>query len=627
MCGIVGVVEFKNSIRENDLKEMTQTLTHRGPNDTGIDIYNNNYCSIGFGQTRLSIIDTTSAGHQPMNYEHLSIVFNGEVYNYKEIRKELISLGHNFVSNSDTEVVLHSFLEWKKKCVGKFIGMYAFAILDKSDKKIYLFKDRAGVKPLYYYFKNDVFMFSSELKTFHKYSKFIKEINENAVQQYINFGFVPSPNCIFKFCNKLDGGFLLVFDLKKKTKKLEKYWDVNTFYQLPRLDISFENAKTELKNILESACNYRMVSDVPVGVFLSGGYDSTAVAAILQKDLSTKLKTFTIGFNEGNNEAVYAKQIANYLGTDHSEFYCDAKDAQQILYQLPEFYDEPFADSSAIPTILVSKLAVKKVTVALSADGGDETFAGYNHYKKFNKILKSINKTPKRLKSKLRGLIHLICKLPINNKLNNKLNVLLKLLHSNDSLLPSTLYSIFYQLNDELKNNLFIKKNYDNKRIFNDEFSGFSDDISLALANDYKFYLQNDILTKVDRATMSVSLEGREPLLDHRIIEFAAQLPLKYKYGKSQKYILKDIVHDYVPKDLMDRPKSGFSIPLENWMKNDMKEFVNDNLSYQNIKSMGLLNTNFVQKYKEDFFNNDKSSDPTVVWRLLQFQLWNEKWM
>ena len=627
MCGIVGVVEFKNSISKNELKEMTKTLTHRGPNDTGIDIYNNTNFNIGFGQTRLSIIDITSAGHQPMNYKHLSIVFNGEVYNYKEIRKELISLGHNFISNSDTEVVLHSFLEWGKKCVLKFIGMFAFAILDRSIQKIILFKDRAGIKPLYYYFKNDVFMFSSELKAFHKHSKFIKELNNNAVQQYMDFGFVPSPNCIFNFCNKLNGGCLLVFDLKNKSKLVEKYWDVNSYYQLPRLDISYENAKIELKKILKSAFNYRMVSDVPVGVFLSGGYDSSAVAAILQNGLSSKLKTFTIGFNDGNNEAVYAKQIANYLGTDHSEFYCDTKNAQEILHQLPEYYDEPFADSSAIPTILVSKLAVKSVTVALSADGGDETFAGYDHYKKFNRILNIINKIPKQFRIYLISLIHFNLKLPISYRIKQKLNISLKLLNSNDSHLPSTLYAVFYQLRTELKNNLFKNEIYDDKKIYNNTCSGFSDNTSLSLANDYKFYLQNDILTKVDRATMSVSLEGREPLLDHRIIEFAAQLPLEFKYGKSQKYILKDIVHDYIPKKLMDRPKSGFSIPLDNWIKNDMSEYVKDNLSNENIKSMNLFNSKFIQNYKEDFFNNNKIENSTVIWRLLQFQLWHKKWM
>ena len=627
MCGIVGIVDYQNNVCENELEVMTKTLVHRGPDNCGTQIYNNSNFSVGFGHTRLSVIDISSSGHQPMNFKHLTIVYNGEIYNYKEIKKKLMSLGHHFVSETDTEVVLHAFHEWGIKCLKKFIGMFAFAIFDKKNNKIFLIKDRAGVKPLFYYFNNNIFMFSSELKTFHKSSKFNKQIDENSVKEYIKYGFIPSPNCIYKFCNKVDGATYLVFDLENKTKIIKKYWDVNKFYNLPILNIPYHEAKVELKNIIKSSYNYRMISDVPVGIFLSGGYDSVSIAAILQKQSSTKLKTFSIGFKNKNNEAIHAKKIANFLETDHTEYYCRADDVQQILYNLPEIYDEPFDDSSAIPTILVSKLAAQSVKVALSGDGGDEVFGGYNHYIKFRKILNVLNKTPKKLKNYLMKFIPFILKLQVSHNFRNKLNKILILLDKDKTILPSILYSIFYEIDIELKNNFIKNQTNSYSEIFKNELSNFNNDISLPMAYDYKFYLQNDILTKVDRATMSVSIEGREPLLDHRLIEFAAQLPSKFKINNnSQKFIFKDIVHEYVPEKLLQRPKSGFSIPLENWLRTDMKEFVNDNFSFKNLNHISLFNSDFIEKYKDDFYKN-KHQNAALIWRLLQFNIWFKKWM
>ncbi|NQV74416.1 MAG: asparagine synthase (glutamine-hydrolyzing), partial [Bacteroidetes bacterium] len=398
MCGISGFVDFKKQLDKESLKGMVHSTTHRGPDDSGCEFYSNQAEHIGLGHNRLAIIDLTAAGHQPMHFDDLSIVFNGEIYNFGEIKDELTKAGHSFKSHSDTEVILHAYKEWGNSCVDRFIGMFAFAIYDRGCSSIILFRDRAGVKPLYYYWNNDLFLFGSELKSFSKIGNFIKEIDFDAVNLFMDYGYVPAPFSIFKNCMKLYPGHILILDLSGKNYTISKYWDVADYYRLPKLKISYEEAKTKLESLLISAFNYRMISDVPVGVFLSGGFDSTAVAAILQKGRKEKIKTFTIGFQEGNNEAPYAKDIASYLGTDHTEYYCSIREAQDILPLLPYYYDEPFADSSAIPTILVSRIAKKEVTVSLSADGGDEIFAGYIYYRSFVKTADLLLKIPSILR-------------------------------------------------------------------------------------------------------------------------------------------------------------------------------------------------------------------------------------
>jgi len=628
MCGICGFIDFKFQSNIEILTKMVSTLEHRGPDDKGSDVYSFDYASIGLGHTRLSILDLSPAGHQPMNYEHLSIVFNGEIYNFNEIKEELLELGHKFNSKSDTEVILHAFLEWGNACVSKFIGMFAFLILNKKTLEVTIVRDRAGVKPLFYYWHDGLFLFASELKAFHQHPRFIKKINENAVHQYMDFGYIPSPYCIFEHCEKLVPGHILTFSITKKTFEIIKYWDVNDYYRLPRLNIPYNEAQIEVEKILHSAFEYRMVSDVPVGVFLSGGYDSTAVAAMLQSGKTNKLKTFTIGFEEGNNEALFARKIAEYIGSSHFENYCTTKEAQEIIPDLPYYYDEPFADSSAIPTILVSKKAKKNVTVALSADGGDEVFAGYIIYKTFIKNLKLINKIPKNLRNRVSDIIKASDFLIPDHiyGLKHKLNTLSKVLSVDKKFLYQELFRGYFIIGSSIKNKLF-KKSYQNQQTaFDFDFTNFSDSISVPLAIDYFTYLQNDILTKVDRATMSVSLEGREPFLDHRIIQYVAQLPREFKYGVSQKRILKDIVHKYVPKELMDRPKSGFSLPIYTWLKKDLYFLLEDNLNKATIESSGLFNSNYVEKLRNKFLKR-RLYDPIIIWKLVQFQMWYKKWM
>ncbi|MBK8547862.1 MAG: asparagine synthase (glutamine-hydrolyzing) [Saprospiraceae bacterium] len=312
MCGITGLIDFTHSTKEDEIEGMTKTLHHRGPDSFGFENYYFKEAFIGFGQTRLAIIDITSGGHQPMHFEYLSIVFNGEIYNFKEIKEELNKVGHIFLSTSDTEVILHAYYEWGEKAVDKFIGMFVFTILDRKEMKVKIFRDRAGVKPLYYYYKNGLFLFGSELKSLMKNYKFERIINKSIVPTYLQYGYIPAPHTIFENCYKILPGNIINIDLENQSVSAYQYWDVKEFYFKPKLDISFNEAKAMIHDLLISACNYRMVSDVPVGVFLSGGYDSTAITSILQSQRSDKLKTFTIGLFDGNNEAIDAKRQLNF---------------------------------------------------------------------------------------------------------------------------------------------------------------------------------------------------------------------------------------------------------------------------------------------------------------------------
>src|SRR5689334_13538260 len=381
MCGITGFIDFKRSSSEDILIRMSNAISHRGPDGEGVLFVETNDASLGLGHRRLSIIDLSSAANQPMHFDGLHVIFNGEIYNYSEIRNELIALGHTFITHSDTEVILHGWQEWGEKCIQKWRGMFAIALFNESKNELICMRDRAGVKPFYYYFNDGLFLFGSELKSLIAHPRFNKELNTDAAASFLQYGYVSSPYCIYGHTHKLPAGHILRFDLRAHDFKVKQYWNVYDYYNKPKLSIDFPDALDETEKVLSQSFEYRMVADVPVGVFLSGGYDSSCVTALLQKNSTEKIKTFTIGTTAAKlDEAPFAKEIARYLGTDHTEYYCTPQEALEIVPQLPFFYDEPFADSSAIPTILVSRLARKKVTVALSADAGDEIFAGYNRY-------------------------------------------------------------------------------------------------------------------------------------------------------------------------------------------------------------------------------------------------------
>ena len=391
MCGIAGFVDFKKLTNESVLRNMTDALVHRGPDDAGYEIYDLDRVAVGFGQRRLSILDLSSSGHQPMHFGNYTVNYNGEIYNFREVRQQLEQHGYSFSSESDTEVILKAYDKWGINMVDHFNGMFAIALLDRKLQRLYLVRDRAGVKPLHIYSKDNLILFASELKAFHHHPQFQKEIDVNSLALYLQYSYIPAPYSIFEHTQKLLPGHWLSIDLQSGQHALQSYWEISSFYNSPHLSLSDEVAIRETEERLKKAYNYRMVADVPVGVFLSGGYDSSSVAALLQADRTEKLKTFTIGFQESNfNEAPEAKKIAAFLGTDHTEWYVSAKDAAAVLPQLPEIYDEPFADNSCVPTVLVSQLASKHVKVALSADGGDEIFGGYNKFLQAQRYTRAI---------------------------------------------------------------------------------------------------------------------------------------------------------------------------------------------------------------------------------------------
>lgn len=633
MCGISGFIDLNLNSSDDCLKKMTDALIHRGPDGHGYELIQTKQSQVGIGHRRLSIIDLSIAGKQPLQFEHFWISYNGEVYNYQEIRKELLALDHKFVGQSDTEVILHAFAQWGISSVHKFTGMFAFVIYDSKKEELYCVRDRAGVKPFYYYWKDGLFLFSSELKSFHQHPHFHKEINKDAVAAFMQFGNVPTPHCIFKNCFKLSPGHYLHFPLSTAQYSIHKYWDVYDAYNKPKLDLSFQTAKSETESILKKAFDYRMLADVPVGVFLSGGYDSACLTALLQKDRTEKLKTFTIAVPDiGLNEAPYAKEVASYLGTEHYEYSCTQNEALDMISELPYYYDEPFADSSALPTSLVCKMARQKVTVALSADGGDEVFAGYNRYDYLMKHGKLLNQLPALLR---KSASHLMAGFPsdkipvLKNKYNfhnryEKLKNLLADPSAKNMMLSLSMQYTDSQLRKLLKlNSEKLETAYLSDKLLNENYSP----LSYMMAIDYQTYLVDDILQKVDRASMRSSLEAREPFLDHHIIEWAAQLPDNYKYHKGiKKHILKEITHAYLPKELMDRPKMGFAIPIEKWLAQDLKEQVLFYLDDKRLREQGFFDSETVNKLTTNFFSGKKELS-VKVWHLLMFQMWYDKWM
>ena len=590
MCGIAGFIDFNNSSSLQILKDSTDVLSHRGPDGSGYEFFQNEKCQVGLGHRRLSIIDLSKAGSQPMRYKNLWIIFNGEIYNYAEIKTALENLGHSFISHSDTEVILHAWEEWQEKMVQQFIGMFAFVIYDTDTKKLFCCRDRAGVKPFYYYWHNGLLLFSSELKSFHKHPGFKKEINQSAVYQFMQYGFIMAPLSIFKYTYKLQPGHFLQFDILRASLKTEKYWDVYDAYRKPKLAISESEAKKHTEQLLISACKYRMVSDVPVGVFLSGGYDSTAITALLQSNLKEQLKTFTIGFHEEtHNEAKYAKKVASYLGTDHTEYYCTTKEAQEIMPEISFFCDEPFGDSSIIPTTLVSRLAKKDVTVALSADGGDEIFGGYNKYPIALDFLKKANRLPfKNSAGKLLKYIPdtLLNQFTSSDAVSIKKKRIADLLQDSHISTPVIMDQLLSQTYSNYQLQFLFTENVIRAQTFFDKETEVNslNDLDKMLAIDYKTYLPDDIMLKVDRAGMSVSLEGREPLLDHRLIEFAAQLP------------------------------------------EDLKYYTDEFMGEKDFEKHGLFKKEGIETIMKNFFNGDKNYD-NLFWYLLIFQMWYKKWM
>jgi len=641
MCRITGFwdINYHNNYdRESVLTSMRDSLTHGGPDDAGIYLEKNK--AIGLAHRRLSIIDLSSTGHQPMCTEDGSLVitYNGEVYNFNEIKNELQKKGYIFKSTSDTEVVLKSYQEWGLEAVNRFRGMFAFALWDRRKEELILLRDRVGIKPLYWCYNNGLFLFASELKSFHHHPGFKRNIDKKALATYLSFGYISAPNSIFADTFKLKPGNILTIN-RAGNIKIEEYWNVDEYYlegageekERYRNSKSEEEAVEELEEILKESFKYRMVADVPVGVFLSGGIDSSLVAAILSKE-GYKLKTFTIGFEEKEyNEAEYAKEITQYLGTEHTELYCTAQDAFEIISKLPQLYDEPFGDSSAIPTHLVSMLAKENVKVSLSADGGDELFCGYNSYELVGERVQRLKSTVGiGLLRKLMNTVsaetanniykHFRPLLPGYNNFKDKYSKIKSVLEAN-TVLEEFITASKYFLPEDLSTLGLPEIYYQNNQ------QNTLNPFHQMMLYDFNNYLPEDILTKVDRASMGVALESREPLLDHKIVEFAAKLPISYKYrNKTRKWIIKKILNKYVPESMLDRPKKGFSVPIHNWFKDDLKGLMIDYLNPERIKREGILNSEAVTDMKNGYFNNNGVSI-RKLWFLLMFEMWYENWM
>ncbi len=631
MCGIVGFCDFRKSSKESNLEAMMGAIAHRGPDAHGHLYHNLDKVTVGLGHQRLSILDLSDEGIQPMQFEHLDIIYNGEVYNFIEVQDELRELGYSFHSHSDTEVILKAYHCWGLDALAKFNGMFAMAILNKRDENLTLIRDRAGIKPLYWYLKDGLFMFASELKSLHQHPDFHKEINKDILAQYLQYGYVLQPYSIFQSTQQLNAAHYLKIDLKTEVIEKKSYWKVSEWYEKPKLILTDKEAVNKTESILKKAFEYRMVSDVPVGIFLSGGYDSTLVTALLQADRDEKINTFTIGFEEGAyDESPHARAVAKHLGTEHNEYYCSQKDALDIIPKLAEIYDEPFGDASVIPTVLVSQLAREKVTVSLSADGGDEIFAGYDTYATTIAMNKRFQKIPNGVRKNLAKAMRMISskKIPFTENLYNfeTRYEKVKNLLATENCADMFKYRSQLQTTTQLEKLLNFPVN-NLKTAFDSDVSTIEDCLSQMLMVDYQTYMADNILTKVDRATMSVSLEGREPFLDYNIIEFAAQLPDHFKYRDGeQKWVLKQITHKYLPESMMNRPKMGFSPPITAWFRDELKEYFMEYLSHERLSKEGLFNADEVVALRDDYLAG-KNVVVKKLWFILMFELWYEKWM
>jgi asparagine synthase (glutamine-hydrolysing) len=624
MCGIAGFFDKTNILNEEQLHLYNNAQKRRGPDGNGTFFKVTPTGNIGLGHVRLSILDLSDLGKQPMFYEYLSIILNGEIYNFKTIQSELVQLGYPFESNSDTEVVLKAFHAWGLKCVEKFRGMFAFAIYDSNNAKLYLSRDRVGVKPLYYSLKNGQFVFGSELKVFFHTQNYQAKINKNSLRTFINYGYVTHPYTILDGVKKADVGSWTIFDTNSLSLEVENYWNYSKLYEKEKFAGTFDEAVAETEQIAQEACELRMVSDVPVGVFLSGGFDSTLVTALLQKDRTDKLKTFTIGFSDGLDESKNAEKIAKHLGTDHTSYDCKPKDAKDLISLLPELYDDPISDISCIPTMLVSKLARQEVKVALSADGGDELFGGYGDFKTTPEFLKHIEKVPfKKLVGSFSKIIAPLFSGDLNH-INKKIIGIGDVLLADNEMRISKLHFHQLSLPSEILNNLLIGNS--ELLFLNSNRTSLINHLDSLFILSVDDVLRDYLLVKVDRATMGFSLEGREPLLDHKLIEFAASLPFNFKHdGDRSKRPIKEIVYKYVPKQIMDRPKIGFDLPIYKWLRSDLSYLIDEFLNENAIKQSNLFNYPYVKKITE-LFNDKKLRYENLIWRILIIQMWYKRW-
>lgn len=616
VCGISGIVS-QNTVDENSISLINHALIHRGPNAQ--HTFMNESGSIAMGHTRLSIIDLRESANQPFHSANgrYVIVFNGEIYNFLNLKRELAdSYSCVFKTTSDTEVIAEAFSIWGKETVSKLEGMFAIAILDKQTNRVHLFRDRIGKKPLFYFQSDKLFAFASEIKALLKHPVVKKEvkINYKIISTFLHLGYIPEPYTIFDNIHKFPSGHYGEID-ERLDLKLACYWKIDD--KISSKNIRTDDPASQLQNLLDDAVTKRLISDVPLGAFLSGGTDSSLVSAIASKYLSKPLKTFSIGFAESKfDESRYAREVAQKLSTEHTEYILSEKEAVSLLETYVTHFDEPFADTSAIPTMLVSQLARKDVTVALTGDGGDELFQGYGAYTWANRLSRPLFKL-------MKGPLRTGLTLTGTSRMQ-------RVAHMLESIEPAQVRShIFSQ-----EQYFFSQREIQEQLLVNaDDFIPFTyNDLAIGDRDltagekqavfDLQFYLKDDLLVKVDRASMYSALECRSPLLDHRVVEFAFSLDNHYKIrdGKS-KWVLKELLRKYLPDHLVDRQKWGFSVPLSRWLKSDLRYLIDSFLNEEVIEDLGLFKTSYINQLTKDFFDG-KDYLYNRLWVLIILHKW-----
>ena len=646
MCGITGFLDPSSSrVADgffNIAKKMIATLVHRGPDDSGMWV--DQQIGIALGHQRLSIIDLSAQGRQPMISEsgRYVIAYNGEVYNFCDLRRELQAKGHVFRGHSDTEVILAVVEEWGlEEAIKRFIGMFAFVLWDRDEHILYLVRDRLGIKPLYYGWINGAFVFGSELKSLRAYPGFCQTIDRKALALFMRYNCIPAPYSIYEGIFKLLPGHIAKLSRHSKRLEIKEYWSAHSVAK-QREVLPFEGSNDEaveqLDKLLRDAVKCRMISDVPLGAFLSGGIDSSTVVALMQAQSDRPVRTFSIGSAISDyNEAQDAKIVGNHLGTDHTELYVSPEQAIAVIPKLPTLYDEPFADSSQVPTFLVSELARKHVTVSLSGDGGDELFGGYNRHTWAPRIWNRIGHWPRFFRNGLATTIG--CLSPESwDALFQKINFVFpgrfdhrvsgyKMQKLAEVLSADSAAEMYKVLTSHWKEpSALVLGGEEPSAMWGDSESksATSDFAHYMMLMDLMTYLPDDILTKVDRASMGVSLEARVPLLDHRVVEFAWRLPLGMKIKNGQgKWILRQVLYKYVPKELVERPKSGFGVPIDSWLRGPLRDWAEALLNESRLRQEGFFNPQPIrQKWTEHLAG--KRNWAYHIWDVLIFQAWKE---
>ncbi len=623
MCGICGFMS-RRTITKEQLTAMNDTMYHRGPNDSGAEIYEaaDGY-RVGMAQRRLSILDLSPLGHQPMHAGdgRVTVVFNGEIYNFQELKKELSD--YPFRSTCDTEVILAAYLKWGIDCIKRLNGMFAIALYDRKLQTLFLARDRIGKKPLYYWEEGGNLVFASECKPLMACPGFTKKIRLDILPRYLYQQYINAPESIFEDVYKVEPGTILTFRDGHSTG--EKYWDVAQVYaRMSKEPVrDYAQAKQGLKERLQKATAQRMIADVPLGAFLSGGYDSSLISAMAQEQSQIPLSTFSIGFKEKKyDEAGYAREVAKHLGTRHTELYIDEPEMFDLVESIPKYFDEPFADSSQIPTMLVSALAREHVTVALSGDGGDEFYCGYSIYE---------NVKQAQLLDPAGALVHAAGQLPVGggHRLEEKLPFRVRVVAANRDKETKTQFGagsyvkfahqmVLQGEKETVPVNYPIESRYPT-----------GDWQVRRMLLDMDTYLPGDILCKVDRASMKYSLETRCPILDTEVMEYSFRIPHAFKYRKGdKKAILKDIAYDYIPREMLERPKKGFGVPLDQWLRGPLRQQLTDYANYDFLKRQGIFDADFVSKFIGDYLKKGDGGPASganfskLSWSFFAFQQW-----